>query len=153
MNENCGPILLVEDNENDVYFMQRAAKSAGIANQLQVVKDGQGAIDYLAGTGPFQNREHFPFPCMVLLDLKLPVKDGLEVLSWIRQQPKFRRLVVIILTTSRELTDIAAAYDIGVNSYLVKPSDVSVLVEMIAALKQFWIGFNQFPILEPPETA
>jgi CheY-like chemotaxis protein len=152
MNENCGPILLVEDNENDVYFMQRAAKSAGIANQLQVVKDGQGAIDYLAGTGSFQNREQFPFPCMVLLDLKLPVKDGLEVLSWIRQQPKFRRLVVIILTTSRELTDIAAAYDIGVNAYLVKPSDVSVLVEMIAAMKQFWIGFNQFPILEPPKT-
>jgi CheY-like chemotaxis protein len=145
MNEKCGPILLVEDNKDDVFFMTRAVKTSAIDHELHVVSDGQAALDYLSGTGIYQDRDKFPLPCLVLLDLKLPIKSGLEVLAWIRKQPKLRTLVTIVLTTSREPSDIATAYDLGVNAYLVKPNDVSVLQDMVAALNRFWFQFNQFP--------
>src|SRR4051812_47964685 len=102
MNPKTGPILLVEDNEHDVFFMKRAFKTAEISNALQVVGDGQAAIDYLTGVDSYGDRQQFPLPCFILLDLKLPRKSGLDVLSWIRQQPELRTIVVLVLTTSRE---------------------------------------------------
>ncbi|MDB6058615.1 MAG: response regulator receiver protein [Verrucomicrobiales bacterium] len=145
MTNKCGPILLVEDNENDVFFMRRAFKRAEINNSLQVATDGQAAIDYLSGIGPFTDRHQFPLPCFILLDLKLPIKSGLEVLHWIRQQPQLRATVVVILTTSREPNDVVAAYGLGVNAFLVKPNDVSQLMQLVQALKVFWLQFNEFP--------
>lgn len=145
-----GTILLVEDNEDDVFFMKRAIKSAAIENAVQVVNDGQQAIDYLDGNEKFSDRAIFPLPVLVLLDLKLPHKSGHEVLSWIREQPEFETLVVIVLTTSREVSDIEKAYRLGANAYLVKPPGAPELIEIVSALKQFWLRHNEFVPLAIP---
>ena len=137
-----GTILLVEDNPDDVFFMQRAFKTAELTNPLHVAEDGQEAIDYLSGSGRFADRDAYPEPCLVLLDLKLPRKNGHEVLSWLRTQPEFARMIVIALTTSREPRDIHEAYRLGVNAYLVKPTSPTQLVEMLRAVRDFWMGHN-----------
>lgn len=141
MNER-GPILLVEDNPDDVFFMQRACRSAGVANPLHVAEDGDKAIEYLSGAGKFANRAVYPLPCLILLDLKLPGKSGLEGLAWLRHQPKFTTNIVIVLTTSREPRDIQEAYRSGANAYLVKPTSPTQLAELVSAIKTFWIEYN-----------
>jgi len=137
-------ILLVEDNEHDLVFMQRALKVAGVLNPVQIVTDGRQAIDYLAGTGNFSDRKKFPLPSLMFLDLKLPIVSGLEVLAWLRQKREFKSLIVLVLTTSKEPSDIDRAFDLGANAYLAKPSSVSDLTEMMRATKGFWLTFNQF---------
>ncbi len=138
-------ILLVEDEENDVFFLKYAFKEVGILNPLQVAEDGKAAMDYLSGTGEYADREKFPLPCLVLLDLKLPGVMGMEVLKWIREQPELKTLIVIILTSSRLEPDIERAYQLGANAYLVKPSSPSELRETAAAIKQFWLELNHGP--------
>src|SRR5437867_3833044 len=123
-------ILQVEDDPNDVFLMQHAMKKAGLANPVHIVEDGQQAIDYLQGAGQFADREKFPFPGLMLLDLKLPYVMGLDVLKWIRQQPRMP-LVVIVLSASAEDADIAAAYRLGANAFLTKPSQASKLEDMV----------------------
>jgi len=103
-------ILLVEDNDDDVFLMKRALKDAQIANPLQVVDDGQQAIDYLLGTEQFADRNFYPLPAVVFLDLKLPVKSGYEVLSWIRSYKPLATLVVVVLTSSDEPADVADCF-------------------------------------------
>ena len=137
-------ILQVEDDPNDVFLLQQAMTKAGVTNPIQVATDGQQAIDYLKGVGKFAHRETFPLPCLVLLDLKLPHVMGLNVLKWIRQQPG-AALVVVMLTASGEDADIAAAYRLGVNGFLVKPTQASKLVEMAKAIKDFWLTHNTLP--------
>jgi CheY-like chemotaxis protein len=137
-----GTILLVEDNPDDVFFMERAFKAADIKNPLRVVTDGQEAIDYLAGAGKFADREAFPVPCLMLLDLKLPRKTGHEVLKWRRQREDLASLIVIALTTSREPNDITEAYRLAVNAYLVKPTSPAELADIMAKIRDFWIGLN-----------
>jgi CheY-like chemotaxis protein len=144
MNNNHGTILLVEDNDNDVVFMQRALKNADLLNPLQVVNDGEQAIDYLTGRGTFSDRTKFPAPILVFLDLKLPTKSGLEILRWLRESPEFKTLVVLVLTTSNEPKDIESALKLGANAYLVKPSMFSELTELMKATKAFWLNFNHF---------
>ncbi|EEF59967.1 response regulator [Pedosphaera parvula] len=138
------PILLVEDNEDDVFFMKRAAKTAEIADPLLVATDGQEAIDFLSGTGIYADRDKYPIPSLVLLDLKLPRKSGHEVLQWIRAQSQFKTLIVIILSTSREGRDVELAYQSGANSYLVKPTGSPQLTEMARSLKDYWLKQNVF---------
>ena len=138
------PILQVEDDPNDVFFLQHAMNKAGVANPIQVVSDGQQAIDYLKGTGKYADRKKFPMPCLVLLDLKLPHVMGLNVLKWIRQQPGMT-LVVVMLTASGEDADIATAYRLGANAFLTKPSKASKLEEMAKAIKDFWLTHNTLP--------
>jgi CheY-like chemotaxis protein len=137
-------ILQVEDDPNDVFFLQHAMKKAGVTNPIRVANDGQQAIDYLKGAGKFADRQKFPFPCLVLLDLKLPHVMGLDVLRWIRQQPGMV-LVVVLLTASSEDADIAAAYRLGANGFLVKPSETSKLENMVKAIKDFWLTHNTLP--------
>ena len=137
-------ILQVEDDPNDVFFLQHAMKKAGLANPIQVASDGQEAIDYLQGAGKFADRKQFPFPCLVLLDLKLPFVMGLDVLKWIRQQPGMT-LVVLLLTASGEEADIKAAYRLGANGFLVKPSEANKLQDMVKAIRDFWLAHNQLP--------
>lgn len=134
-------ILQVEDDPNDVFLLQHAMTKAGVENPIQVATNGQQAIDYLKGVGKYTNRKEFPQPCLVLLDLKLPHVMGLNVLKWIRQQPG-TALVVVMLTASGEDEDIAAAYRLGANAFLVKPSQASKLVEMAKAIKDFWLTHN-----------
>ncbi len=144
MSNDNGTILLVEDNDNDVVFMQRALKNAGMLNPLRVVTDGEQAIDYLTGAGKFSDRAKFPLPIIMFLDLKLPTKSGLEVLGWLRETQEFKSLVVLVLTTSNEPKDIERALKLGANAYLVKPSLFSELTEMMKTIKAFWLNFNHF---------
>ena len=145
-------ILLVEDEEGDVFFMQQAMQKAGVLNPLQVASDGQMAIDYFKGTGKFANRAEFPLPCLVLLDLKLPRVMGLDVLKWIRQQLGVAPIVGI-LSSSQEEADIATAYRLGANGYLVKPHDVSQLTEIAKSIKDFWLKQNTPPTETRERTA
>lgn len=114
-------ILLVEDNEDDVFLMRRALKKADINSPVQVVVDGQQALDYLAGNGQFSDRAEHPLPFVIFLDLKLPYLHGFEVLEWMRQQPTLKNLDVVILTSSPEERDREKAAELGVKAYLVKP--------------------------------
>jgi len=139
-----GTILLVEDEESDAFLMQRAASRAGIVNPIRVATDGRAAIDYLNGAGQFANRKEFPLPCLVLLDLKLPYVMGLDVLKWIRRQHEVG-VIVLMLSSSAAEADIAAAYLLGANGFLVKPSESDKLVDMVKAIKDYWLTHNSPP--------
>ena len=121
-------ILIVEDDPNDVLFLKRAFKKADVRQALRVAKDGQEAIDYLSGAGRFRDREAYPLPCLVVLDLKLPKKNGLEVLQWLRHREDFKDLPVVMVTSSEEHSDRASADRHGVEAYRVKPVSLDALV-------------------------
>ena len=142
---NDAAILYVEDEETDVMLLQHALSKAGVQNTLQTAKDGKAAKDYLAGNPPFADRRQHPLPGLVLLDLNLPYWSGFEVLEWIRQQPQFRRLPVVVFTSSSRPDDIARAYDAGANSYLVKPNSLADLLTLVVALRDFWLLHNRLP--------
>lgn len=127
-------ILLIEDNPKDVLLMQRAVRKAGIANPLQVVNDGDAAVLYLSGQAPYNDRNSYPLPVLILLDLKLPRRSGAEVLTCLRQQPGIKRLPVVVLTASQEYIDINNVYDLGVNAYILKPVAFNDLVEIVKTL-------------------
>jgi two-component system response regulator len=137
-------VLLVEDDDNDVFFFRRAMKLAGWCSPLQVVNDGRQAIDYLSGQGQFSRRDEFPVPSLVLLDLKLPYLNGLEVLKWIREHATMRQLAVVMLTSSKEDVDIEQACTLGANAYVVKPASADALQELVASIWSFWMKHNQF---------
>ena len=139
-----GTILLVDDEPTDAFLMRRCLSRAGVVNPIHVVRDGREAIHYLQGSGTFADRNGFPLPCLVLLDLKLPFVMGLDVLKWIRQQPELAA-IVLILTSSAAEADTAAAYRLGANGYLVKPSGADALVDMAKAIKDFWLTHNTPP--------
>jgi CheY-like chemotaxis protein len=142
---NC-PLLLVEDEENDIFLFKRVLAKEQITNPLHVAEDGQQAIDYLAGVGQFADRAQFPLPGLVLLDLKLPVKTGLQVLEWIREQPGLETLLVIILTSSSEQSDVDSAYRLGANSFLVKPNGHNELRDLVKVLRAYWLTLNKAPL-------
>lgn len=129
-------MLVVEDSEDDVFILTRAFKDSNLGNPVHVVEDGQKAIEYLSGVGEFGNRDEFPMPFLVLLDLKLPFKDGLEILEWIQKQPFAEDLHVVVLTSSAEERDVTKAYHLGARSYLTKPPTAKVLREMMTALNE-----------------
>jgi CheY-like chemotaxis protein len=134
-----GHILVGEDDPTDAYFFERAFKRAGLPVALHFVRDGQQAIDYLQGTGPFADRAAHPLPRLVLLDLKMPRLDGFDVLEWVRQQPSFRDLNVVIFSSSDEAKDINRAYGLGANWYLVKPHSMEELTALVGRFKKFWL--------------
>jgi CheY-like chemotaxis protein len=136
-------ILLVEDNPSDVGLTQRALAKSRIANELVVAEDGQEALDYLFGAGAYAGREVTELPALVLLDLKLPRVDGLEVLRQIRADDRTRRLPVVILTTSREEQDVAQSYDLGANSYIRKPVDFTQFAQAIEQMGLYWLVLNE----------
>jgi CheY-like chemotaxis protein len=148
MYTGSSTILLVEDNDNELFLIERAFRKANIGNQLKVVRDGEAAIHYLAGKDVYSDRHLYPLPMLMLLDLKLPRKSGLEVLEWLRQQPNIKRLPVIALTSSKHSADIDRAYDLGINSYLVKPVTFDRLVEIIQAFEKYWTAISESPHLK-----
>jgi CheY-like chemotaxis protein len=137
-------ILLVEDNEDDVFLMKRALKAATVANPLFVVENGQAAVDYLSGVDKFKDRGAFPIPSIVFLDLKLPLISGHDVLAWIRRQKELESLVVVVLTSSNEQQDLQRCYQLGANSYVVKPPTAEQLEDLAKAFKLYWLVFNRF---------
>jgi CheY-like chemotaxis protein len=138
-------ILLAKDNEDYAMLFRRALKSAQIDASLDVVHDGQEAVNYLAGTGGYEDRDKHPFPKLLLLDLRMPRMDGFEVLSAIRQRLGFTRLPVIVLTHSDNPADVRRAYELGATSYFRKPDSLEGLDEMIHVLHAYWLKFNHFP--------
>lgn len=139
------PTLLVEDNYNDILLIRRAFRKAKVQIPLTIVSDGDEAILYLQRQGKYADAERFPMPALILLDLKLPRRSGLEVLSWIGQQPSLRRLLVVVLTSSQESIDLDRAYDLGANSYLVKPIDFQDFVRLVELVDAYWFKLNQKP--------
>lgn len=142
-------ILLVEDDPRDVLLVQRAFRKAGITNALQVVNDGDTSVLYLSGQEPFHERNYYPLPTLVLLDLKLPRRSGTEVLMWLRQQPGLKRLPVVVLTEFREYADINQLYDLGVNAYITKPVAFNDLVEIVKIVNIHWMIFTEKPQVLP----
>jgi CheY-like chemotaxis protein len=143
-------ILLVEDSETDVLLTRRAFSKANLLNPLQVVSDGEEAIAYLKGEGKYANRAEYPLPELMLLDLKLPNRNGFEVLRWIRQQPEFRALRVVVLTSSDQIRDVNQAYQLGANSFLVKPVDFEHFVQVSQAVKGYWLWMSRAPEVSRP---
>jgi CheY-like chemotaxis protein len=138
-------ILLVEDNPSDVELTRRALARSGIANPLFVVEDGQEALDYLFCKGAWADRDPADTPVLILLDLKLPRIDGLEVLRRVKSHASLRRIPVVILTSSNEASDRAAGYDLGTNSYIRKPVEFEQFAEMIRQLGLYWLVINEKP--------
>lgn len=138
MNSNA-PILLAEDDENDVFLFRRAFDRSGLTNPLIAVKDGQQAVDYLTGTGSYADRSSHPLPGLLLLDLKMPRMSGFDVLAWLSLQPSLKGLAVVVLSSSAQESDIQKARQLGADEYQVKPSQYEQLVAMIRNLHDRWL--------------
>jgi len=143
-------ILLAEDREDDILLIRKAFRKAFVNNPLHVVRDGEEAISYLSGEGIYSNREEFPLPDLLLLDLKMPRVDGFEVLMWIRAQPELSSLRVVVLTSSDQLRDVNRAYKLGANSFMVKPVDFEDVVHMSKFLTVYWLGMSKTPETSRP---
>lgn len=130
------PLLVVEDNEDDVFILQRAFRQASVKNPVQIVNDGEEAINYLSGVGRFADRAQHPMPFLIFLDLKLPFKGGLEILEWIQQQPFRDDLHVVVLTSSAEDRDVNKAYQLGAAAYFAKPLSAASLRQLITRLNE-----------------
>jgi CheY-like chemotaxis protein len=124
---NAGPILVIEDNPDDLFLLDNAIEREGLKGQVRIVRDGIEAIEYLKGLGGYADRKRFPAPSLVLLDLKLPRKSGMDVLEWMRGEPEIERIPVIVLSASSSETDVRSAYDLGAMSYHVKSLSVNEL--------------------------
>jgi CheY-like chemotaxis protein len=144
------PILVVEDNAADVLLIRRAFDKVRLANPVQVVTHGDAAVDYLAGQGMYADRRRFPLPVLILLDLKLPRRSGIEVLQWLRAQRQLQHIPVAILTLSQQDQDVNAAYDIGVHSYLVKPVHLDGLLQLLKTTSLYWALLDA-PPAEPTD--
>lgn len=138
-------ILLVEDNEDDVFLMERALEAAEIHCPLRVVQDGQEATRYLSGEGRYADRNEYPYPGIVFLDLKLPYMSGFEVLKWKQEARNLPATVFIVVTSSSETKDLKLAYSLGASSYLVKPPTAEQLIEIAKAFRLYWLTHNALP--------
>jgi CheY-like chemotaxis protein len=150
------PILLAEDDKNDVFLMRRGLEKAGVPNPLFVVENGREVIDYLAGNGEYADREKFSLPGLMLLDLKMPWMDGFDVLSWLRSRKQFDTLPVVVLTSSKLQGDIDRSRQLGVYDYRVKPQLLEDLVRLLDDVRKCWLDerFNRFCLLSgtpPPQ--
>jgi CheY-like chemotaxis protein len=141
-------VLLVEDDLADSKLIRRAFDKAAISARLVRAKDGDDAVAYLDGTGPYTDRKEHPSPTLVLLDIKLPRRSGFEVLSWIRRDARaLRRTPVVMLTSSRHAVDINRAYELGANAYTVKPDTHAEMIRLLGAIQAFWIQFSEPPLV------
>ena len=132
-------ILVVDDDDNDVLLLRRAFENAKVSSQLVVVRNGQEAIDYLSGQGKYRDRAAHPWPTLMLLDLRMPLLDGFDVLSWWREQERERDLPIIVMSSSSLESDIKRAMDLGATAYRVKPSDFHYLVAVARELGEKWL--------------
>ena len=135
-------VLLVEDNDDDLFFMKMACQRTGIPHALQCVTDGAQAVDYLAGNGVYADRNKYPMPDLVFLDIKLPKRNGHEVLAWIRTQPVLKTLPVVMLTSSTAPSDVSRAYELGVTSYLRKLSAPAEFGQGVRVILKYWLELN-----------
>ena len=142
MLKNSRRVLLAEDNEDIIFLTRRAFRKLKVINPLEVVTSGREAIDFLAGLSPPD------VPALILLDLKMPMMSGFDVLRWIRNREQLNRIPVVVLTASEDDKDINLAYELGANSYLIKPLMNDKLMDLLDRLSEYWLSFNSYPILE-----
>jgi len=138
-------ILLAEDDENDVILIKRAFEKSRLANPIHVAENGEDVMAFLSGNGKYADRQTYPFPALLLLDLKLPKKSGFEVIQAVRAMPGWKRLLIVVLSSSNLNPDINKAYELGANSYLVKPPDFDNLMGMMKQLQSYWLILNTRP--------
>lgn len=138
-------ILFADDSSSDRYLMIEACKQAGISNRLAVVEDGEQVLNYLEGTGEYADRVLHPLPGLIILDVKMPKVSGLEALQRLRRLKEWATVPVLMLSASDLPLDVANAYRLGADAYLLKPSSLEELVELASAIKGFWLRFNEFP--------
>ena len=146
-SESFAEIFLVEDNPNDVELALHALRKRKVTNNIQVARDGAEALDYLFGEGRYAGRDVRQTPNLMLLDLKLPLVDGLEVLARVKGDPRTRHIPVVVLTSSREERDLVESYQLGVNSYIVKPVNFDQFSAAIEQLELYWVLLNERPKL------
>jgi len=140
-------ILLVEDEISDATLLRRAFASAHVLNPIVHLRNGDEALGYLAGVGEYSDRRRHPLPALILLDLKLPGMTGLQLLQWMRTERQLRRIPVVVLTLDESPSSINAAYDLGANSYLVKPGDPADVALLVQSIQRYWMELNQPPPL------
>ncbi|MFC1826229.1 response regulator [Thermodesulfobacteriota bacterium] len=138
-------ILMVEDNPNDTELALRALKNQNLTNKIHVVKDGEEALDFIFAKGAYAERNKADIPKLILLDLKLPKVDGLEVLRQIKADEFTKRVPVVVLTSSREESDLIESYKLGANSYIVKPIDFDKFIDCVGKLGLYWLLLNELP--------
>lgn len=131
-------VLLVEDDENDALLLQRALKKNGITNPVRWLRDGLQAVQYLEGEGDYFDRKQYLFPKVIILDLKMPRMSGMELLGYLQSHPKVKVIPTIVLSSSRLVQDIEAAYSLGAQTYFVKPTDFEVLVKLLRSCMDYW---------------
>ena len=132
------PILVGEDDENDAIILERALRKVGFLNPLRFCRDGTEVLSYLSGEGPYKNRVEFPFPRILITDLKMPKMGGIEILKWLYHHPECNLIPKIVFTASRQACDIQEAYKWGANSYLVKPGGYEALTRMLKVFFDYW---------------
>ena len=140
-------VLIAEDDPGDVFLLKRAFSQSGISITLHFVRDGQEVIDYLRGENGYADRQNYPMPDLLLLDLKMPRLNGFDVLEWLRDQPGLKRLLVTILTSSDQPQDVNRAYDLGANSYLLKPHNSEYLCDLVKLVERYWLQCNLSPVV------
>jgi CheY-like chemotaxis protein len=139
-------ILLADDSEDDLYLLRKAFEKAEFHIPLQEVRNGEEAIAYLKGDGAYGDRDKYPVPVVMLLDLNMPRQTGFDVLGWVRAHSTLKRMSIVVLTASMRMEDVERAFDLGAHSFLVKPSNLEGMVNMIRCLRD-WIQINHFPPL------
>src|SRR3954463_15036656 len=142
MNPNRATILHIEDDPNDVLLLEHACRKAGLECDIQRVADGDEAIAYLRGIDHFADRDRFPLPRLILLDLKMPRSNGFDVLTWLRSDQKLKAFPVVVLSSSNHDLDLRRAYELGANSYLIKPVSFDSLVDIVKAVHDYWLRLN-----------
>ena len=140
--------MVVEDNDDDVTLIRRAFGKTAVAKRVEVARDGSEALRYLLGTPPYDDRDRFPLPHLVILDLKMPRVDGFEVLDVVKRNTRTRPIPVVVLTSSSEVADIKRCYDLGANSYLIKPVAFERLADVVAGIEEYWLALNAWPAAE-----
>jgi CheY-like chemotaxis protein len=132
------PILLLEDDENDVFIFKRSLEKAGIPNPIHLAKDGQEGISYMAGEGQYSDRQQFPLPKVIICDLKMPRKTGLEFLAWLKDHPELTVIPTIVLTSSAQDIDVVRAYQLGANTYFLKPGTYEEMQVLVKKIREYW---------------
>lgn len=143
-------ILLAEDREDDIVLIRRALQKTSVEHALFVVKNGEDAVSYLQGVGKFSNRAEYPLPSLLLLDLKMPGMDGFDTLRWIKGQPGFGSLRIVVLTSSDAIYDVNLAYQLGANSFMVKPFDFENTLELAKIITRYWLDKSKEPEISRP---
>ncbi len=144
--ETRKPILLVEDDPNDRMLIKRAFLKSGLVNPILEVTNGEEAVQYFEGKGIYSDRKRYPLPVITLLDLKMPKMNGFEFIQWVRSHPEHKKNIIVVLTSSKESPDVNRAYELGANSYLVKPVEFSDLMNLVKELHLYWLIINELPV-------